>query len=219
MAKKTKKTKRAAKKTYRFEMTSLSMVFWAFCLFFLLSWIFVLGIFVGRGFLPGGKPLVSELKVQMDKLQTAVMPRKPSNVEPEVKEEEENPKLAFYERLSSKKNEVRVGVEPPKTNPVKKNPAEAHPTEAGNTTQGSHSDDRLRYTVQLASLGERARADAVIKGLRDQGYEAYVAEAVVGGKVYYRVRCGRFLTREEAGQLARKLAKEAGLKGFVSRTE
>jgi cell division septation protein DedD len=219
MAKKTKKTKKATKKTYRFEMTSLSLGFWAFCLFFLLSWIFVLGIFVGRGFLPGGKPLLSELKGQMDKLQTAVMPRKPSNAAPEVKEEEENPKLAFYESLSSKKKEVRMGVEPPKPNPVKKNQAEAHRKEAGNNPQGLDPGDRHQYTVQLASLGERARADALIKGLRDQGYEAYVAEAVVGGKVYYRVRCGRFLTREEAGQHVRKLAKEAGLKGFVARTE
>ena len=214
MAKKTKKTKKA----YRFEMTSLSLCFWAFCLFFLLSWIFVLGIFVGRGFLPGGKPLLPELKGQMDKLQTAVMPRKPSNAAPEVKEEE-NPKLAFYESLSSKKKEVRMGVEPPKPKPVKKNPAEAHRKEAGNNPQGLQPGDSHQYTVQLASLGERARADALIKGLRDQGYEAYVAEAVVGGKVYYRVRCGRFLTREEAGQHVRKLAKEAGLKGFVARTE
>jgi DedD protein len=217
MAKKTGKTKKAAKKTYRFEMTSVSLAFWVFCLFFLLSWIFVLGIFVGRGFLPGGRPLVSELKGQMSRLQSAVMPRKPPNERPEVKEEQkENPKLAFYERLSSKKNEVRMGVEPPESKPVKKNPAEANRKEAGNNPPPG---DGHRYTVQLASLGERARADAVIKGLRDQGYDAFVAEAVVGGKVYYRVRCGRFLTRAEAGQQARVLAKEAGLKGFVSRIE
>ena len=156
-------------------MTSLSLFMLGSSFFFLLVWIFVLGIFVGRGFLPGGKPLLSELKGQMDKLQTAVMPRKPSNARPGAKEEEEDPKLAFYERLSSKKNEVRMGVEPPKSNPVKKSPAEANRKEAGNNPQGLHPGDRLQYTVQLASLAERARADAVIKGLRDQGYEAFVA--------------------------------------------
>jgi cell division protein FtsN len=219
MAKKTKKTKQGAKKTYRFEMTSLSLCFWAFCLFFLLSWIFVLGIFVGRGFLPGGAHFLSELKAQIDRLQTDVMPRKPSNSRPENKEEED-PKLAFYERLSSKKNEVRMGVEPPKQIPMKENPAEAHQNEAGNNPPvGISAGDRFQYTVQLASLGEKVRAHAMIKDLRDRGYEAYVAEAVVGGKIYYRVRCGRFLTREEAGKHARKLAKEAGLKGFVSRFE
>jgi cell division septation protein DedD len=217
MAKRTGKTKKTAKKTHRFEMTSVSLGFWVFCLFFLLAWIFVLGIFVGRGFLPGGRPLVSELKGQMNRLQSAVMPRKPQNDGAEVKEEQkENPKLAFYESLSSKKNEVRMGVEPPKSEPAKKSPAEANRKEPGNNPPPG---DRHRYTVQLASLGERARADAVISGLRDQGYDAFVAEAVVGGKVYYRVRCGRFPTRAEAGQHAITLAKEAGLKGFVSRIE
>jgi cell division septation protein DedD len=223
MAKKTKKTKKEARKTYRFEMTPLSLCFWSLCLLFLLSWIFVLGIFVGRGFLPGGADLLTELKGRMDKLQTAVMPREPSKTRTENREEED-PKLAFYERLSSRKNAVRMGVEPPKEAPAEKNPAGARQKGAeknpsASNRQGITSGASFQYTVQLASLGEKVRANAVIQRLRDQGYEAYVTEAVVGGKVYYRVRCGHFLTREEAGQHARKLAKEAGFKGFVSRIE
>ncbi|MEJ2725574.1 MAG: SPOR domain-containing protein, partial [Deltaproteobacteria bacterium] len=138
--------------------------------------------------------------------------------------ENEDPKLAFYERLSSKKNEVRMRAEPPREIPMKEKPAEAHRREAANKPPApaqprTSAGDHLQYTVQLASMGEKVRADAVIKDLRDRGYEAYMTEAVVGGKVYYRVRCGRFMTQEEAGKHARKLAREAGLKGLVSRIE
>jgi len=40
--------------------------------------------------------------------------------------------------------------------------------------------------------------------------EAYLQEAVVKGKTFYRVRCGKFVTKEEAGNYAQKLPKEAG---------
>lgn len=230
MAKKTSKSKKGGRKTYRIEMTSLSIAFWALCLFFLLSWIFVLGIFLGRGFLPGGVNLLSELKGRITGLETRGIPNKASNSRSE-KKQEEDPKLAFYERLSSKKNEVRLRVQPkvsgterPDELQVKGGAAGAlksDPKEKRQTLdkQGTSAEDKPRYTVQVASLGEKERAEAMIKGLIGRGYEAFFYEAVVGGKTYYRVRCGKFMTREEAGEHARKLAKEAGLKGFVSRME
>jgi cell division septation protein DedD len=230
MAKKTRKSKKVARKTYRIEMTSLSIGFWALCLFFLLSWIFVLGIFLGRGFLPSGVNLLSELKDRITGMQTRAIPNKASNSRSE-KKEEEDPKLAFYERLSSKKNEVRLRVQP-KANgtgssdelQVKGSAAGAlksDPNEKQQTLnkQVTSAEDKPRYTVQLASLGEKGRAEAMIKGLIGRGYDAFFYEAVVGGKTYYRVRCGKFMTREQAGEHARKLAKEAGLKGFVTRVE
>jgi len=41
----------------------------------------------------------------------------------------------------------------------------------------------------------------------------------VKGKAYYRVRCGRFMTRDEAGVYASKLLKETKIRGFVSKIE
>jgi septal ring-binding cell division protein DamX len=40
--------------------------------------------------------------------------------------------------------------------------------------------------------------------------DAYLQETAVKGKTYYRVRCGKFVTKEEANAYALKLPKEAG---------
>jgi cell division protein FtsN len=50
----------------------------------------------------------------------------------------------------------------------------------------------------------------MVRKLSEGGVEAYLQEAVVKGKTFYRVRCGRFLTKEEASSYAQKLPKEAG---------
>ncbi|MBW1805995.1 MAG: SPOR domain-containing protein, partial [Deltaproteobacteria bacterium] len=77
----------------------------------------------------------------------------------------------------------------------------------------------ILYTVQLASLGNRDKAEKMINGLIEQGYDAYYYEAEVKDKTYFRIRCGRFTTRNEANAYARILAEEGGVKGFVSRLE
>jgi cell division septation protein DedD len=174
--------------------------------------------------------LLSELRGRITGLQTRTIPNKASNSRPE-KKEEEDPKLAFYERLSSKRNEVRLRVQPPEdgtgapderrvegsaAGAFKSDPKENRQTLNKPVTS---AEDKPRYTVQLASLGEKGRAETMVKGLIGRGYDAFFYEAVVGGKIFYRVRCGKFMTREEAGEHARKLAQEAGLKGFVSRME
>ena len=75
------------------------------------------------------------------------------------------------------------------------------------------------YTVQLASMEEKRKAEKMIEKLLAGGYDAYFYEAEVKGKIFYRVRCGRFPTKAGARRHAQKLAKETGLKGFVSRIE
>ena len=44
-------------------------------------------------------------------------------------------------------------------------------------------------------------------------------EAIVKGKIYYRIRCGKFRDREEAGIYAGKLVRKNGIKGFVTKIE
>jgi len=85
--------------------------------------------------------------------------------------------------------------------------------------QPKASPDDMQYTVQLASLGDKQKAEELISRLIDKGYPAYYYEVNVKGRIYYRIRCGRFLERGEAEIYGRKLQKEAGIKGFVSRIE
>lgn len=210
-------------------MSSLSLFFWGFCLCFLLAWVFVLGVLVGRGFLPGAVNTISDLRGQISRLQGLVSHNKIPNGE--AQKAENDPKLAFYDKLSSKKEEVK-----------KKNPHEAKPkpevsskgsveqkeqastpaakaTEKSNSTnvKSTNNGNGVFYTVQLASLEDRTKAQGMIGRLKERGFDAYYNEVRIEGRTHYRVRCGRFKTREEAGSHARRLAEQSGMNGFVSK--
>ena len=233
MATKRSKSKKGEKKKFQIEMTGLSLSLWGFFFFFLLAWIFVLGIFVGRGFLPGSVAAISDLKGQIAKLQEMVG-RNHTRDPGAQKKTAPDPKLAFYEKLSNKRNEARKQprsvekAEPADQNavPEKVRPEQANRAngpagrpQAASVTPMDGLADEPKFTVQLASLGDREKAEKMINRLIARGYDAYYYEAEVKGKTYFRVRCGRFVTREEAGNYAGRLAREAGVKGFVSRIE
>jgi cell division septation protein DedD len=248
MAKKRSRSKKSSKK-YHIELTPLSIFLWGGCLFFVLSWIFVLGILVGRGFLPGAVTALSDLKDQIGLLQQMVGGEK-SKDSGSPKKPDSDPKLAFYDKLSGKKEETHKDWAPQrkakkssrkKANPEKPNSSQAFsPKQESSSTQkgtaqnkvgtskmaslerkerGEPSAPKAKYTVQLASLEEKSKAEKVIRDLVQGGYPAYFYRAKVKGKTYYRVRCGKFSTRTAAEKYARKLGKEAGIKGFVSRIE
>ena len=242
MAKKRAKSKKRSRK-YQIELTPLSILLWGGCLFFVLSWIFVLGILVGRGFLPGAVTALTDLKHQIGVLQEMVGGKK-SKDSGSAKKPDSDPKLAFYDKLSTKKEESQKDWAPKRR--VKKNsrkkaiPIEPNSSQALSQKQASSGTQKgtaqseiknskveksqvpapkAKYTVQLASLEEKSKAGEMIRGLVQRGYPAYFYEAKVKGKTYYRVRCGKFPTRTAAEKYAWKLGKEAGIKGFVSRIE
>jgi hypothetical protein len=212
-------------KRYRIELTSLSILLWGACIFFLLAWIFVLGILVGRGFLPGAFTAISDLRGRFGKLE-GIVGNSESHDLTSPKQSEPDPKLVFYEKLSSKKDEakeksrIKERVEKQILVPQKPSPTEE---EGGGivSPQGKPeaSGTSLQYTVQLASLDEKGKAERMINRLIDRGYAAYYYEVNVKGKIFYRVRCGRFNTREEAMDHAKRLEAREGMKGFVSRIE
>ena len=229
-----KKTKpKKGKKKFQIELTSLSISLWSFCLFFLLAWVFVLGILVGRGFLPDAVTAFTELKGQIAKLQEMVGHRKSQDVRSQ-KRSEPDPKLAFYKNLTSKKDEAkkRVGQENnanvPKKAPLQKEIEPSPNTMPAEKKKENTEISRIKsallnsetqYTVQLASLGEKANAERMMGQLIEQGFPAYFYEVKVNGQSRYRVRSGRFMNREEAKAHADKLAKKTGIKGFVSKVE
>jgi cell division septation protein DedD len=64
-------------------------------------------------------------------------------------------------------------------------------------------------TIQAASLKDLAEADAMVKKLKEGGYPAYKTIALVPGKgIWFRIRVGRYSSRDTAGDVARKLKKE-----------
>lgn len=70
-------------------------------------------------------------------------------------------------------------------------------------------DNTGNVTIQAASLKDLAEADAMVKKLKNRGYPAYKTIAVVPGKgIWFRIRVGRYSSRESAGDVVGKLKKE-----------
>jgi cell division septation protein DedD len=124
---------------------------------------------------------------------------------------EEDPEFAFYEKLSSKKEEVaRQSRATAPEEPVPRKPPVEARIPLGDAV----------YTVQIASLDNEIKAMSLVNRLVDRGYhDAYYYKAEIGGKAYFRVRCGRFQQREEAREYSTLLAEQEGIQGFVSFVE
>ncbi len=73
-----------------------------------------------------------------------------------------------------------------------------------------------RFTINVGSFRERARAEQLRKELEGKGYEAFVAKADIPKKgTWYRVSVGRFPSRAEAEAFTRALKEKDGLNSFV----
>jgi SPOR domain len=217
---KPKRSSKSQEKGHAIELSAKAALFWGLCLFFLLAWTFVLGIFVGRGFVPDGMQSISMLKARIAKLQGLIghedSPR-PATPEKSF----EDPKMAFYENLSTKKKAVARKQLSPSREEKPKRPAaprEANvKNETGQEQASVHTDEK--YTVQIASLTVQEKAKGFVDRLTAKGYPAYSHEVNVKGSPRYRVLCGSFKTVEDAKGFARELFKAEKIRGFVLRVE
>jgi len=73
-----------------------------------------------------------------------------------------------------------------------------------------------KYTVNVGSFREKARAERLMRELDGKGYRAFVAESAVPKKgTWYRVSVGRFSSREEAQVFAQTLKDKERMDSFV----
>jgi DedD protein len=103
----------------------------------------------------------------------------------------------------------------PVTQPAAAATAAAPPAQADSAGKLDPSGVPVSWSVQLASLSNRAGADSLQKSLRSQGYNAYVRSA--DGK--NRVFVGPLIDRAEAERLRDVINRQQNLKGFVVRFE
>jgi DedD protein len=75
----------------------------------------------------------------------------------------------------------------------------------------------MSWVVQVASLGSPDAAKGLQNRLRAKGFTAFVEQATVNGKQYYRVRVGPEVERARADNLATRLQGETGNKPLVQR--
>ncbi|MBK7864799.1 MAG: SPOR domain-containing protein [Archangiaceae bacterium] len=73
------------------------------------------------------------------------------------------------------------------------------------------------WTLQLSAYQDKAEADRFASDLRNRGYAPYVVESHVAGKgTWYRVRMGRFPSREAAGRYNSDFQRETKIEAFVT---
>ena len=61
------------------------------------------------------------------------------------------------------------------------------------------------YTIQIGAYQAQASAVTMMNELRGYGYDAYISEAIQGGKRLFRVRVGKYPTKSLALQDADRL--------------
>ncbi|MCD6561959.1 MAG: SPOR domain-containing protein [Deltaproteobacteria bacterium] len=223
-----KKTKtRKKSKSYQIELSIASIFFWSLGLFLFLGWIFVLGIFVGRGFLSQtGSSLQTESS--FESAENTAGDNKLSDLDV-FTNFNKDPKFKFYDELSQKKEAAAKKnhqlskkkvkqAEKKKTKPsVNKNKQArvSKPKTVSNSRKPLKKGGA--YTVQIASLETKIMASKLVNRLLKRGYPTYYFKVNLKGKTFYRVRCGNFDNRKQALALKRKLTKEEKISGFVAR--
>lgn len=227
-------------KRYRVDLSRTSLFFWCLGTLFLLAWIFVLGILVGRGFFPQGVEALSKLRVPIGKLQGVVGNRKTSDLD-SIKGLDNNPEFEFYDQLSVKKGELakkntsgakRAGRQTDLAKGFETDKPSAEQVEAPKKDQSTFNkgggetkpageikpvDTGGAYTVQVASLDSENKAVKMAGQLESKGYPAYVHKVNVKDKTYYRVTCGKFKDKKEAGDFKSLLYQKQQIKGFVTK--
>ena len=63
------------------------------------------------------------------------------------------------------------------------------------------------WAVQVSAITSKEVADELMKQLKTAGYDVYIVQPEVKGRIYHRVRIGHFMAREEAEPLRQALSR------------
>ena len=192
-----KSSPKKKKKRYTFQLTLSSLLLLSICLVFVLAWIFSLGIMVGRGFLPSAIEGFSSINEEV----TNDEENKEIDHASPIREEE----LTFYNRLIRKKEETKKEVRLSRV--LKDQDKKAKVAQLKEEIRG--------YSVQVAALKDKGKAEKMVERLVRLGYPAYYYQTLINDVIYYRIRCGPFQKIEEANKSAKRLADKEGFKPFV----
>jgi cell division protein FtsN len=195
-----KPTPEKERKRHTFQFSFKSLFLLSIGVFFVLGWVFFLGILVGRGLLPNSIENFSFIKKKIVKDETE---KKNEDISP-IKIDE----LSFYNHLIDKKEKAK-----------KKAPPAALPKEQIKEIEkkqlGQLKKELRSYSIQVAALKDEAKTKKMVERLTTLGYQAYYYQIVINGDMYYRIRCGPFSTIEKAKQYAKRLANKEGFKPFI----
>jgi septal ring-binding cell division protein DamX len=219
------KKRKPAKKSFRVELSKLALAGWCFGLLLALFWMFLLGVFVGKGITPANINL-GEIKRKM--MAEGVWPgfgktQEETSSSQSAKTRKKIPlkDLEFYEELNKKKRARLENLAKDEAPTQKKPGATATPQTARlPKKETSSAKERKRYpngfTVQVASFRDLASAEKFATQLKDLKHRTTIMPVDLPGKGrWYRVQVGKLSSHDEATALARRLSARYHLQSFV----
>jgi len=182
---------------------------------FLVVGVAALALSFGAGLLTG-RVLYKNPKIPPIPAPAQPAPKKGDAAAVPAKEQVTEPSLTFYQTLpAGTRGAIGSGINtnlkhqeappPPKPAAPAAPAASAEPDVAAKPAEGQG-----RFVVQIASYRDKAEADAAQAKLAERGVAAYVTESRTADKgVWYRLRVGKHLSKEDAEGLSAKAGKGA----------
>ena len=215
--KKNEKKKDAARKgqnSQYVQITRKQAAGWIGAFMFLLVWIFILGVMVGRGTAP--------MRFDMDKLQkdladlkAEVLKKEQTIIKNQAEELLEKKEFEFHKELTSSEDLIKA--EAQARAPIENKTKPAIKAKEKQTVQKTPSPEKKKavaaasgeYALQVASLKDVKYADTLVKRLNSKGYPAYHVSADLLDKgIWYRVRIGPLKTKTQAFNMLKTVKKE-----------
>ncbi len=203
------------------QWTRKGVTLWICLTFFACAWMFVLGIFVGRGTFPL-KFDMEKLENELAALKEAVIKRELDRYKLDSNSEDNKTKMGFYEALKNTGEEERLKADIPQNKPkplrehtvskakktlVSKKTATTRKKKTANIKKSAK--ENKKFTIQVASYKNAKIADNMVAKLKKGGYLAYRSIGKIPGKgIFYRIRIGSFKNRAEASGTFNRLKKE-----------
>ena len=148
------------------------------------------------------------------------------SAEPKPKDTKPAEKIAKPESKESKpqakESKPQTKEAPSAAKPVEKKAEktpspEAGPKSASPIETAESKENGKGWTVQVNAFPDERSAKIWVDRLKNKGYNAYVTEVIVKGKIWYRVRVGQYGTREEAKKVEEVLkTNENYTKSFIA---
>jgi len=201
------------KKKFRVELSPAGVFLSFLGLIFILGWIFVLGVMVGRGFIPEGVKSIGQMTDQLTRLMTILANDREHSADQNAAVNQQT-RLEFYDHLSGPDSELEK-----KTTHVEAPRQPTAPEASGQQHDGAieiPKADESSWAVQVASLDSESKAVKLTEKLKKRGYPAFTYRAVVKGSVFHRVRCGPFESRAAAEAAKRSLVEKEKIDAFLT---
>jgi cell division protein FtsN len=209
------------KKNSSTQLTRKGLTLWICLTFFACAWMFVLGIFVGRGTVPV-KFDMEKLETELAALKEAVIKRERDRYNLDSPSENNKANMEFYDDLKNTDGEEKLKTDTPQNKPkplpkktvsntkktlLSKKTATTRKKETA-TIKTSAKENKI-FTIQVAALKDLKIADNMVAKLKKRGYPAYRSMGKIPGKgIFYRIRIGSFKNRADADSTFNRLKKE-----------